>query len=322
MGRFNRVWSVALRCESWVVALTLAVISHDAGGAELLASYVARGDISCHLVLDGPAVKVFERRLGDIETVSLDVALDNCDEFLTGTSWQSDLEWRAIGMAQAAGKSVSSFLDHWGNYGERFLRGGVQHLPNALWVGDEIAKNLAQLVFPLVPVHCVGNPYFDDIRETVAELDAGLPPVLTAGVRVLFVCEPLTEHGLKEYDNPLYWGYTEYDALRYFFSNRAALGKRLTRLVIRPHPSEMAGKYDEIASEFGDVACVGGRKSLLEEIAESDVVVGCESMAMVVGLIAGRRVIAAIPPGGLPCALPQVEIESLQVLLKSKKNAQ
>jgi hypothetical protein len=113
-------------------------------------------------------------------------------------------------------------------------------------------------------------------------------------------------------------GYTEFDALRYFFSNRSALGRPIASLVIRPHPSEEKDKYAGMVKEFGSDARLGGDKPLLREIAESDVVMGCGSMAMVVALIAGRRVISAIPPGGLASSLPQPEIESLQTLARSE----
>jgi hypothetical protein len=88
------------------------------------------------------------------------------------------------------------------------------------------------------------------------------------------------------------------------------------RIFIRPHPSEPAAKYDWAATEFALPIERGGASTLLAEIASADVVVGCESMALVVGLVAGKRVISSVPPGGRPCALPQPEIESLQGLLR------
>jgi hypothetical protein len=295
----------------------LCVVSHDAGGAELLASHVARNGISCEFVLEGPALKVFERKLGPVFPIALESALARCDEFLTGSSWQSDLEWQAIAAAREAGKRTTTFLDHWGHYRERFIRHDVECLPDTLWVGDATAEQLARKIFPATPVKLVSNPYFEDIREELSRFEPMAKSVAGAGLRVLFVCEPLSEHGLKEYGDECHWGYTEFVALRYFFDNQAVLGKPLASLVIRPHPSEAQGKYDQIAHEFGEVARIGGGKSLLQEIAESDVVVGCESMAMVVGIMAGCRVIAAIPPGGPLCSLPQPEIESLQNLLRS-----
>lgn len=299
----------------------LCVVSHDAGGAELLASYVAHHGKPCEFVLDGPALKVFERRLGAVSPIALESALARCDELLTGSSWQSDLEWQAIGAARNAGKRTTTFLDHWGHYRERFIRHGVECLPDTLWVGDAIAERLARNLFPATPVQLVPNPYFEDIREELSRFEPAVQPEAGHGLRVLFVCEPLSEHGLKEYGNERHWGYTEFDALRYFFSNLALLGGPVHVAVIRPHPSERGGKYDAIARELacsaGVPVRVGGDGSLLQEIAGCDVVAGCESMAMVVGLIAGRFVVSAIPPGGLPCSLPHRQIESLQALAKA-----
>lgn len=299
----------------------LCVASHDAGGAELLASWVAQREQPCHLLLDGPALIVFKRRLGYTpKIVSFEQALDECDNFLTGSSWQSELEWQVICDARAQGKPVVTFLDHWGHYRERFFRNGKQCLPNVIWTGDKEAFVMAKAVFPEVAVEQVPNPYFEDVRKAVADFSEKVPfsDMASNCLRILFVCEPLSEHGMKEFGDPMHWGYTEFEALRYFFSHLSLLGGSEQIVVIRPHPSEKAGKYDAIARELavstGIYVRVGGDSTLLQEIAGCDLVVGCESMAMVVGLIAGRRVVSAIPPGGLPCSLPHKQIESLQVI--------
>ncbi len=292
----------------------LCVVSHDAGGAEILASYVARNRIACEFVLDGPGLTVFQRRLGRVKPICLNAALDKCDEFLTGTSWQSNLEWKALVGARELGKKTISFLDHWGNYRERFIRNKVECLPDTFYVGDVLAEKLTRQMFPRKPVFLISNPHFDDVREAFSKLENCSGTKLKDGLRVLFVCEPLTEHGGLQYGDERHWGYTEFEALRYFFEKRESLGSPVIKLVIRPHPSESKQKYREIAHEFGKIAFIGGKKTLLQEIAECDVVVGCESMAMVIGLIAGRRVVSAIPPGGRPCSLPQSEIESLAAL--------
>lgn len=297
----------------------ICIVSHDAGGAEVLASYVAQQNLSCCFVLDGPAVAVFERRLGRVARLPLEEAIATCDWLLCSTSWQSDLEWNAIGIARQNGKRTAAFLDHWGHYRERFVRKGIEQLPDEIWVGDAMADTLAKSCFKKELICLVPNPYFEDLKRDIAALarsreQTSLP---RNGLNILFVCEPLSEHGLREFGNERHWGYTEYDALRYFFQNLQVLGEPVNRVVVRPHPSEPPGKYDWVSGEFGADVVVGGFKPLLEEIAESDVVVGCESMAMVVGLVAGRRVISCIPPEGNACALPHSEIESVQDLLSS-----
>jgi hypothetical protein len=297
----------------------IAVVAHDAGGAEILASYVAQRRLECVFSVQGPAARVFERRFGAVESVPVEEAVANGEWLLAGTSWQSDVEWRAFELARRAGKRSVAFLDHWGNFRERFARGGEQHLPDEIWVGDEPAHVLARQCFPELPVTLVPNPYFDDLRRDIAARRQ--PRAADDGsLRVLFVSEPLREHGASQFGNELHWGYTEFDALRYLLAQLPSLGGQVVSVTARPHPSEPAGKYDWVTAEFGAHVVPGGQRPLLDEIADCEVVAGCESMAMVVGLVAGRRVVCCIPPGGRPCSLPHPEIESLQELARARAN--
>ena len=112
-------------------------------------------------------------------------------------------------------------------------------------------------------------------------------------------------------------GYDEYSALEYFFNNRekAGLPKGIVRL--RPHPSDRVGKYDEILDRFqGQIELSIGTR-LVDDIIDAEIVVGCESMALLIGLIANKRVISCIPPGGRPCTLPLKNIESFANLVQS-----
>jgi hypothetical protein len=290
----------------------VAVVSHDAGGAEILSSYVRRQGLHPMLVLEGPAKKVFERKLGAKPTVSLAFALEQADLFLCSTSWQSDLEFEAIERCKASGKPSVAFLDHWVNYRERFTRGSRFALPDQIWVGDAVGKNKADEVFADHPVFLEENPYFLDIKEEIAALK---PLARIEGLRVLYVCEPIKEHAKLRYGDERQWGYVEEDALRYFLDNVSVLDTSVAEIRIRPHPSENAAKYAWAQDEFNMPIVQGGASTLLAEIAACDVVVGCESMAMVIGLIAGKRVISSIPPGGRACALPQSEIQRLEILI-------
>jgi hypothetical protein len=294
----------------------ICLVSHDAGGAEILSSYVRQQKPDCRFVLAGPAVKIFERKLGPVQLSSLEVSLAYADSLLCGTSWQSDIEWRAIALASHLEKPSAAFLDHWVNYRERFIRNGETHLPDEIWVGDGLARERAEELFPRRAIRLVDNPYVADLRKELASLKRSPAPV-GGGLSILYVCEPLREHALLEYGNERHWGYVEEDALRYFLTHLDTLGAPVGHIVLRPHPSEKPDKYDWALREFGRPIIRGGGRSLFEEVVDADVVVGCESMAMVIGLLAQRRVMSCIPPGGRPCVLPQTEIESLQALVAS-----
>lgn len=288
-----------------------AVICHDAGGAEILSSYVRRTGLRCVFALDGPARKVFERKLGPIQLLAPEEAVNESDWVLVGTSWQSELEFEALGSARVQGKHAVAFLDHWVNYRERFERSGEIHLPDEIWVGDAHALRIAEEAFPAVPIRLIENPYFLDLRDEITQRQRKVQGE-SESLRVLYVCEPIKEHAKRRYGDERHWGYTEEDALRYFLGRIDTLGKPFDEIVIRPHPSEEPDKYVWAEREYNLPIKLGGTRPLIDEIVDSNVVVGCNSMAMVVGLLAGKRVISCVPPSGQPCSLPQTEIMVLR----------
>ena len=295
-----------------------AIVAHDAGGAEVLSSWVrAHPGPSC-FVLEGPARRVFERKLGVLPLVTLEDALSASGELYCGTSWQSDLEYAAIDRARSLGCRSFAFLDHWVNYQERFVRAGRVCLPDEIWVGDAEAERLALAAFPSTIVRHEPNRYFEDIRLEFLEISkARTRSEVGRESVILYVAEPIREHGLVHFGNERHFGYTEEEALRYFLSNVATVAPVVTRIVIRPHPAEPDDKYDWVQAEFGLPIVRGGVRTLVEEVADADVVVGCESMALVIALLGGTRVVSCIPPGGNACALPHRGIEHLQALRAS-----
>ncbi|MDD2801783.1 MAG: hypothetical protein PHE96_10025 [Methylococcales bacterium] len=294
----------------------VAIVAHDAGGAEILASYVAQNNISCKLVLDGPAVNAFKRWFESVEICTLEEALSVCDWCLCGTGWQSDLEWRAIEQAHHAQKRVVAFLDHWVNYRQRFERNGIQHLPDELWVGDVDAERLAREHFSSIRIQLVPNPYFIELKQKIAGLEMSKGSAHGGGKKVLFVSENISDHARLQYGDERYWGYTEFDAIEYFLANIQVLGGLVEKVVIRPHPSDISGKYGWLLDKYAGIVQLSDGKPLIEEIVDADVVVGCESMALVIGLLAQKKVVSSIPPGGPVCRLPQTDILHLREFVK------
>lgn len=299
----------------------VAVVAHDAGGAEVLSSYVRQQRLTCRFALQGPARAVFERKLGAYQNFTVAAAVEGSTGLLCGTSWQSDLELQAIDLARTRGKPSAAWLDHWVQFRERFTRRGTVVLPDEVWVSDPTAFELARKLLPELPVRLMENPYFADLKTELASAPR-VYPVLPGRQTILYVCEPVREAALRQFGDALHWGYTEEQALDYFLRNVDSLGAPVGRIVIRPHPSEAAGKYHGIAAKYALPLSFSAGHDLSAEIASCDCVVGCGSMAMVIGLIAGKRVLTSIPPGGAPCALPQREVESLQDLVRLGNSAQ
>lgn len=288
----------------------ITVVAHDAGGAEVVSSYVRQHPGEWTFSLGGPARAIFERKLGAVVSTPLEAAIERGNWLLTGTGWQSDLEWRAIEVARRSGKRSVAFLDHWNNYAGRFDRGGVVHLPDEIWVSDRHAQSAAEALFRPVPIRLMPNPYLIDV---VAEIEAASRSVLQKrhrdAQRILYVCEPFRANAEQ---SGWHWGYDEFDAMRLFFRNVNRVTSRVDSIVVRPHPADPPGKYQAFLGEFPSLPITLSTSGpLAADIAAADLVVGCESMALVVALAAGKRVISCIPDGGKPCALPHDNIEHL-----------
>jgi len=157
------------------------------------------------------------------------------------------------------------------------------------------------------------------VRDEFRKRAPALPQ--TSGLSVLFVCEPIREHAQRQYGDERHWGYTEEEALRYFLDHVNVLPQPVDRIVVRPHPAEARDKYGAVMREYGLPLQLSDGRDLIDEVAASHWVVGCNSMAMVVGLLAGRQVMCCIPPGGRPCLLPQPGIQHLQRLIQGAGDA-
>jgi hypothetical protein len=289
----------------------LLLVAHDAGGAEVVSSWARRsGRSDIRLLLDGPARQVFARKLpgqAAIAPEELETAVREASSVLTGTSWASDLERRAIRAARGSGVPVASFLDHWVNYPQRFLSAGQLQLPGEIWVGDEDALEIARRHFPEDLLRLEPNPYFADVRD---ELRSIAPPAAAAGLRVLYVSEPIAEHFAVDVYRREHPGYDEFEALAHCLQALSGLPGAVLRL--RPHPAERPDKYRALLGRFQRPPVhMSSGTSLLEDCTWANWVVGCETMAMVIGLLAGRQVYTSIPPAGRACALPQKEIRPL-----------
>ena len=275
----------------------VAVVCHDAGGANLiLAEMTAFPHVQILPVMQGPAGNLWHassRRATPI--LPLENALAQAASLLTGTSWASDVEHLARQLARQTGLPGVAVLDHWVNYASRFERDGQTVLPDELWVTDSYAFELASSVFPDTTVRQMSNRY---LQHQVSEIAGYGPP--RSKNRVLYVLEPLrfTWPGCTQAG--------EFEALDYFVANLGKLINPLTAQIrLRPHPSDVPGKYDAwlLANAHLNIA-LDPSNSLAKAISETQWVAGCESMALVVALAAGRKTMATLPPAAPACRLP------------------
>ena len=75
---------------------TLGIVCNDAGGSELVSSWLLFKKNRSNFHLNGPAKKIFKRKINFKNTKALFEVIDNSDVIVTGTSLHSKNEYKAI----------------------------------------------------------------------------------------------------------------------------------------------------------------------------------------------------------------------------------
>ncbi len=289
----------------------LAVACHDAGAANLIAAWLRGWRSEIRLCMAGPAAALWRRLYPDAALLPLDHALDGAATLLSGTGWASEHEHEARKLAQSLGVRSIAAVDHWVNYRARFIRRGELILPNELWVADAYAKAEAQRCFPGMPVRELPNLYLQSLVDEVAACDPAAPTEMPASV--LYVLEPIRRDwdAAKRHDARS----GELQAFEYFLAYLDRVGAADAHIVLRPHPSDPAGKYDDWLARFtGRDLEIDAGTPLARQIARADWVVGCESFALVAALESGRIVFSSLPPWAPPCSLPHSDLRHVRHL--------
>ena len=299
----------------------IAVVAHDAGGAEVVSSWAKRQSHDLLFVLAGPAIKVFERKFSRIVSASFDELKSFSDEIgllVTGTSWSSDLERNALQWAISSGIPTQTFLDHWVNYRPRFESGLGLVLPDSICVYDEEGLKRARSEFPSTQIRMVENPYWEDFRCQVKVFERAFSenaktPLEAKNVNLLFATQPIMDAAKKITGDERGYGYTEFEALERFLQWLEPKFSQISEFRLRLHPSEKPGKYDQFIAKYKNRINVltSTNDDLALDMAWAHWVVGADTMALVLGAICDRRVYSCIPPGGRKLEIPMNSITRL-----------
>lgn len=285
--------------------------ANDAGGANILAAW-ARKNRNKYIFIfcaTGPAELIFKKSFPGKKTVKLNdyfKKLKKAGDFiLTGTSVSSFLERQAIMLAKRNRIKCASFLDHWINYKERFLafkKGGRMILPDEIWVGDKFALRIAlKAGLPKNILRLKSNSYLEEAKDYFKARQSAKGGVKK---KILFVSAPISvfqKAGTADKVN-------EFDQLRMLLS--ALKKKKIGSLTVRLHPSEPDNKFSEMLKKYKPGFKIIQSKSvdIKNDIIESDIVVGAESMGLVLAVMAKKKVISILPPGINKISLPYKEI--------------
>ncbi len=301
------------------MAKSTLIACHDAGAAEIIAAWVKRRPRRRFLfLLKGPAVGIFERKLGFINRIQwegLEEEVLHIKAVITGTSWASDLDKKVIAWAKRHLIPSTTFLDHWTHYRERFETVDGFVLPDQIVVHDEVAEQKAreELKHPLIQRE--PNPYLEEIVKRIQDLEKtlGVHSKRAQPLDILYVAQPIEDVAEIHTGRRDGFGYSEFEALDGFIDWLKSHATKVREFRIRPHPSEKPGKYEDFAREKLNKlnVTVSLNRDLAHDVAWSDWVVGCDTMALVIALMADRKVFSCIPKGGRRLEIPLPGIKRL-----------
>ena len=285
--------------------------AHDAGGAEILSAFAKDLERKPLFCLAGPAVNIFQRKLGAFTNYPLETLDLSCGKkpfLLTGTSYPCDFEIKIRGRAKGIYTAV--YLDHWFNYPVRFGQGDWRaNLPDEIWVNDDYAFEIAlREGIPESKLRHYPNPHFNQVRRELERL------AYPSRQRLLFLSEPLTQDARDRLGSADAFGFTEYSLLENLLASSASLSPFVSEIIIRTHPIENPDKFDTILNAYtGPVPIrISTEQDVLLDIAKADFIASAHSMGLVLGLLAGKKVFSCIPQTDYPFRLPQKEIIRVQ----------
>lgn len=293
---------------------TVLIVSHDAGGAEILSAWVRKNNQYHYFYfLEGPAVRVFQSKIenfmnhSDEELLSLVL---KSDFVLSSTSWTSDLERNAIRISKENGIRVVSYLDHWIHYQERFMLNGNSVLPDEIWVGDRYAETIAAQYFPSHLIKYEENQYFLEVLEKI-KIFSYKKASNDDAINILFLEQPIDNASRYLQSHKKELSFSERDVFRLFIKSIQMAQKKvkINKIFIRPHPSSGERFSDDLLKNyFNDIDIqLSDEPDLILDCMRSDWVVGAFSMAMVIALLAGKKVFSCVP-GEIASCLPHKEI--------------
>jgi hypothetical protein len=256
----------------------IAIVSHDRGGAEVVADIARSLAVETAYVSAGPARGVFDEALPHRTEVLLPEALIWADTVIVTTGWQTDWELSAQAAAQERGLRTAVVLDNWVNFSGRFQHHGYSVTPRELWVVDDLAARSAAEAFPKALVRELPWNHYDKLVDRITAARRDRQPRMDGRMRVLFVGENVAEFE-ETLGEGADFGFDQFDALAHAaLVLHRQLGDGFV-LRVRPHPSEDPSTYGPaIAHISGGAELSGGE--LFDDLTWCDIAIGLSSIAL------------------------------------------
>lgn len=284
----------------------IGVVCNDAGGANLVARICKQEKKTYEYFLTGPAIRIFQELLGIKSEVKIEQFMENCTQFLCGTSGLANTEREVIQKAKLMGKKTTAVLDHWINYEARFKVNEELILPDEIWVVDEFAFEMAKKLFHGTQVQQIENLYVSEFVQNYKQFSRD-SRVSTLN-RVLYLSE-----GFDEFNsNSLQGRSIDLEYFETFLEVKDFQFIHKPQVFLRLHPSEAEAKFCHYQNLFSNLILADATMPLFKQFAGVDAVIGVSSMGLVLSAACGIRTISLLK-GESESKIPIKGIEYLGV---------
>jgi len=284
----------------------IGVICKDAGGAEIISSYIRNNKINAIFCLENPAINIFKRKKIKFVNNSLKNVIEKSDWILTGTSPIRKKEIKGIIESKKINKKCVSFIDSWVNYKERFLYNGKLFLPDEIWTGDIYALKLAKKTFKNNKIILKYNPYFSEIKNTIKIYKK--KNYYSLKKNILFIAAPISNY---------FHNNKNVKILNFFLFKIKKINFNYEKIIFRPHPSQNnLNKLSIFLKKLNSRIILSNNSNLFIDIKKCNYVFGSNSTALVVASFFNKKVYNIVPKQfNLRNYLPYKKINNFENLL-------
>ena len=216
----------------------IVIFSHDAGGAQILSSYLVKKKIfSIYGICKGPAVNIFKEKKIKVKKISIENSINLGDVFFTTTSWNSILEKTAMKKLCEKRKKFITFIDHRLHFKKKF---NFKYLPSEIWSFDTKSHDICKKIFKDTVIKLKKNYFHNYAIKKISEYKKNE----LFKSNYLYLTEPISDLHRKFYKKKI--DLIEVDTLN-FFLNKCRTYHNIT---IRVHPNDNFKKYSYINKKF------------------------------------------------------------------------
>lgn len=267
---------------------SIGIACHDAGASEIISEICLRlsRDVAINYCLSGPAIEIFKKKSLFIKNNSELAKIMNSDLILTGTGWETDLEYLALENSKKINTPCYVVLDHFQHFRSRFMKKDGQCVfPDKIIVTNLYTLYVVKHEIPEVPVIYTPDIYIESLLKYNTSSSNNLKPKKS---EILYLSDGQPYNQKSEFSQifQLMKVVSNYTQIVKF------IGKEFSKVSIRPHPADLNG--NKAPTVIGEINFEEVNGSLETLINSSILVIGTDSLAMYAAMRLGARTLTVV----------------------------